>query len=59
MNNVKSNLSHPITPCLWFDSQAEEAAKFYTSVFKDAEIGKIVRYGKAGYEVHRQKEGTV
>ena len=35
-----------ITPCLWFDSNAEEAAKFYTSVFKNSKIGKISRYGK-------------
>ncbi|GAA4485876.1 VOC family protein [Rhodococcus olei] len=35
-----------ITPCLWFDSQAEEAANFYTSVFKDSSIGEISRYGE-------------
>lgn len=56
---MKNNLSHPITPCLWFDSQAEEAARFYTSIFKDSEIGRIVHYTKAGYQVHGQKEGTV
>jgi predicted 3-demethylubiquinone-9 3-methyltransferase (glyoxalase superfamily) len=32
-----------ITPCLWFDTQAEEAAKFYASVFKNSKIGKISR----------------
>ena len=37
-----------ITPFLWFDSQAEEAAKFYVSVFGNSRILKIVRYGKAG-----------
>lgn len=37
-----------ITPFLWFDEQAEEAAKFYTSIFKDSKIGKISRYGEAG-----------
>jgi len=47
-----------ITPFLWFDNQAEEAAKFYTSVFKEGKIGTISRYGKEGYEVHHQKEGT-
>lgn len=36
-----------ITPFLWFDNNAEEAAKFYTSVFKEAKLGKIVRYGDA------------
>lgn len=49
----------PITPCLWFDSQAEEAANLYTSVFKNSKIESISRYGKEGFEVHRQKEGTV
>ena len=33
-----------ITPFLWFDSQAEEAVKFYTSVFNDSKIGNIARY---------------
>ena len=48
-----------ITPCLWFDSQAEEAAKFYVSIFKNSKIGKIARYGKEGYEIHGRKSGTV
>jgi predicted 3-demethylubiquinone-9 3-methyltransferase (glyoxalase superfamily) len=48
-----------ITPCLWFESQAEEAAKFYASVFKNSKIGKISRYGKEGFEIHGQKAGTV
>ncbi len=48
-----------ITPCLWFDDKAEEAANFYTSVFKNSKIGKISRYGKEGYEIHGKPEGTV
>ena len=48
-----------ITPCLWFDTQAEEAAKFYASVFKNSKIGKISRYGKEGFEIHGKKAGTV
>jgi predicted 3-demethylubiquinone-9 3-methyltransferase (glyoxalase superfamily) len=48
-----------ITPCLWFDNQAEEAANFYTSIFKNSKIGRIARYGKEGYEIHRRPEGTV
>ena len=48
-----------ITPCLWFESQAEEAAKFYASVFENSKIGKISRYGKEGFEIHGQKAGTV
>lgn len=37
-----------ITPCLWFDGRAEEAAEFYTSIFKDSKVGKIARYGEGG-----------
>jgi predicted 3-demethylubiquinone-9 3-methyltransferase (glyoxalase superfamily) len=48
-----------ITPCLWFDSEAEDAAKFYTSIFKDSKIGKTSRFGKEGFEVHGRKAGTV
>ena len=48
-----------ITPCLWFDNQAEEAASCYTSIFKNSKIGRIARYGKEGYEIHGRPEGTV
>jgi predicted 3-demethylubiquinone-9 3-methyltransferase (glyoxalase superfamily) len=48
-----------ITPCLWFDSNAEEAVNFYTSIFKHSKIRKISRYGKEGYEIHGKPEGTV
>jgi predicted 3-demethylubiquinone-9 3-methyltransferase (glyoxalase superfamily) len=48
-----------ITPCLWFDHQAEAAAKFYTSVFKDSKLGKVTRYGKAGQEIHGREPGSV
>ena len=48
-----------ITPCLWFDGQAEEAARFYTGIFENSRIGDITRYGEAGYEVHKRKAGTV
>jgi predicted 3-demethylubiquinone-9 3-methyltransferase (glyoxalase superfamily) len=37
-----------ITPFLWFDGQAEEAMNFYTSIFKNSEVGKVSRYGDAG-----------
>lgn len=37
-----------ITPFLWFDGKAEEAAKFYTSIFKNSKLGQIRRYGEAG-----------
>jgi len=48
-----------ITPCLWFDDKAEEAAKFYTSIFKNSKIGDVTYYGKEGYEIHGRKEGSV
>lgn len=47
-----------ITPFLWFDDQAEEAAKFYTSIFKQSKILNVTRYGKEGFEIHRRPEGT-
>ena len=37
-----------ITTCLWFDNQAEQAANFYCSVFKNSSVGNVVRYGDAG-----------
>ena len=48
-----------ITPCLWFDGQAEEAAKFYTGIFKNSKITEVSRYGEAGREAHGQPAGTV
>jgi predicted 3-demethylubiquinone-9 3-methyltransferase (glyoxalase superfamily) len=48
-----------ITPCLWFDSQAEEATKFYVSVFDNSAIGTVTRYGKEGFAVHGRPEGSV
>jgi predicted 3-demethylubiquinone-9 3-methyltransferase (glyoxalase superfamily) len=48
-----------ITPCLWFDKQAEEAAKFYIGIFKHSKIVQVSRYGEAGREVHGQAPGTV
>ncbi len=48
-----------ITPCLWFDGQAEEAAKLYTSIFKNSKINNISRYGTEGQEITGQKPGTV
>jgi predicted 3-demethylubiquinone-9 3-methyltransferase (glyoxalase superfamily) len=48
-----------ITPCLWFDDQAEEAAKFYVSVFPDSRIVKVSRYGEAGFEIHGRPAGSV
>jgi predicted 3-demethylubiquinone-9 3-methyltransferase (glyoxalase superfamily) len=44
---------------LWFDTQAEEAARYYTGIFKSSKIGTITRYGEAGREVHGKAPGTV
>jgi len=44
---------------LWFDTQAEEAARFYTGIFKNSKIGRISRYGEAGREIHGQAPGSV
>ena len=48
-----------ITPCLWFDNQAEEAAKFYASIFKNSKIGNMTRYGEAGAKVSGRPKGSV
>jgi predicted 3-demethylubiquinone-9 3-methyltransferase (glyoxalase superfamily) len=40
--------SKPFTTCLWFDTQAEEAVGFYTSIFKDSKVGRVFRYNSAG-----------
>src|SRR5882724_6565447 len=48
-----------ITSNLWFNNQAEEAAKHYTSIFKNSGIGRITRYGKEGFEIHKQPEGSI
>ena len=47
-----------ITPFLWFDSNAEEAAEFYVSVFNNSRIINITRYGKEGFEIHGRAEGS-
>jgi predicted 3-demethylubiquinone-9 3-methyltransferase (glyoxalase superfamily) len=52
-------VAQKITPCLWFDNEAEEAAKFYVSIFKNSKLGAVSRYGKEGFEIHGRKEGTV
>ena len=48
-----------ITPCLWFDNQAEEAAKHYTGIFPNSKILAITRYGEAGKEIHGRPAGSV
>ncbi len=48
-----------ITTCLWFDNQAEDAAKFYASIFRNSRITGITRYGEAGREIHGRPAGSV
>jgi predicted 3-demethylubiquinone-9 3-methyltransferase (glyoxalase superfamily) len=48
-----------ITPCLWFDTQAEEAANAYVAIFRNSRIVRLSRYGKEGHEVHGREAGSV
>ena len=48
-----------IAPCLWFDNQAEDAARFYTGIFKNSRIVTTSYYPKAGFEVHHRPAGSV
>ena len=48
-----------IMPCLWFDTEAENAANFYCSVFKNSRITEISRYGNEGFEKHGKRVGSV
>jgi len=48
-----------ITPCLWFDTQAEQAANFYVSIFGNSRIESVTRYGKEGFEKHGKPAGSV
>ena len=52
-------LKQRIAPCLWFDSQAEQAAAFYISVFKNSRIVNVSRYTEAGREIHQRPVGSV
>lgn len=48
-----------ITPCLWFDTQAEQAAQFYVSIFKDSTINQVTKYGEEGQEITGKEPGSV
>jgi predicted 3-demethylubiquinone-9 3-methyltransferase (glyoxalase superfamily) len=52
-------LKQKISPCLWFDSEAEEAANFYVGIFKNARILSTTRYTEAGQETHGRPPGSV
>jgi predicted 3-demethylubiquinone-9 3-methyltransferase (glyoxalase superfamily) len=52
-------LKQRIAPCLWFDSQAEQAAAFYISVFKNSRIVQVSHYSDVGQEIHHRPPGSV
>jgi predicted 3-demethylubiquinone-9 3-methyltransferase (glyoxalase superfamily) len=52
-------VAHKIAACLWFDTQAEEAANFYISIFKNSRITNITRYSDVGKEIHGKPAGSV
>jgi predicted 3-demethylubiquinone-9 3-methyltransferase (glyoxalase superfamily) len=52
-------ITQKITPFLWFDTQAEEAVKFYTSIFKNSKIGNTTRYDEEGAKVSGRPKGSI
>lgn len=48
-----------ISPCLWFDDQAEEAVDFYVGIFRNSRIMAVARYGDASQELHKRPAGSV
>ncbi|XSG81651.1 MAG: VOC family protein [Methyloligella sp. ZOD6] len=52
-------LNHPLTPCLWFDTQAEDAAKFYCSIFPNSKVTNVSYYPDTQQEVHGKPAGSV
>jgi predicted 3-demethylubiquinone-9 3-methyltransferase (glyoxalase superfamily) len=58
-NPVRPSKIQRITPFLWFDDKAEEAVKFYVSIFKNSKIGKIVHYGESAANASGRPKGTV
>jgi predicted 3-demethylubiquinone-9 3-methyltransferase (glyoxalase superfamily) len=48
-----------ITPCLWFDDQGEDAARFYTGIFPNSRITAVTRYSDVGTEIHHRPPGSV
>ena len=53
------NIQQKIVPCLWFDTEAEEAVKFYTSVFNNSKINRKTVYPEAGQEIHQKEAGSI
>jgi predicted 3-demethylubiquinone-9 3-methyltransferase (glyoxalase superfamily) len=52
-------ITQKIRPCLWFDDQAEEAARHYIAIFPNSEVVALTRYGAAGHEIHKRPVGSV
>lgn len=48
-----------ITPCLWFDDKAEDAAKLYVSIFKNSKLGQVTRYGDSGSQISGKPKGSI
>jgi predicted 3-demethylubiquinone-9 3-methyltransferase (glyoxalase superfamily) len=59
LKGIAMAILQKISPCLWFDGQAEEAARFYVSIFENSEMGVITHYGSEGFEVHERPKGSV
>ena len=59
MKKSSKKIEQKITPFLWFDDRAEEAAKFYTSIFKKSRIGKVARYNEAAEKIAGRPAGSV
>ena len=51
--------AHKITPCLWFDTQAEDAANAYVAIFENSRTLRLNRYGKEGHDIHGRPAGSV
>jgi predicted 3-demethylubiquinone-9 3-methyltransferase (glyoxalase superfamily) len=56
---MTTKITQKITPCLWYDDRAEEAAMFYTSIFKNSKIGKITRYDEEAAKISGRPAGSV
>jgi predicted 3-demethylubiquinone-9 3-methyltransferase (glyoxalase superfamily) len=58
-HSIQEDVVQKITPFLWFDTQAEEAASFYASVFKNSKIGSMHRYDEEGAKASGRPKGSV
>ena len=56
---MATKIRQKISSCLWFDDKAEEAAKFYSSIFKNAKIGKTTRYDEEASQASGRPLGSV